>query len=242
MQLEQASTSRHWINNRYTLIYCIFTTSKPFDPHEFRQHSSIAGKRWTSRTSLMARIWPLLFFTFLSFLRKYLRAHKPTSRRQKNHTKATKAIIRGSRHGHAMRARHWPELGLGADLVGGPELHAVDLGVLIAGGRQRATHHLVLMELRARNQSHKSGRAQQPRRQEKTRGGSRGGGEGGGAEEKLTLWATISATSRGRRRRRRRGDLKPKSGEDGGRQERGGGSGGYLSDGARKRNPSGPGR
>jgi len=39
-----------------------------------------------------------------------------------------------------------PELGLGADLVGGPELHSVDLGVLIAGGRQRAAHHLVLME------------------------------------------------------------------------------------------------
>ena len=40
-----------------------------------------------------------------------------------------------------------PELALGADLVGGPELHAVDLGVLIAGRRQRAPHHLVLMEL-----------------------------------------------------------------------------------------------
>jgi len=39
-----------------------------------------------------------------------------------------------------------PELGFGADLVGSPQLHPVDLGVLISGGWQRATHHLVLME------------------------------------------------------------------------------------------------
>jgi hypothetical protein len=43
-----------------------------------------------------------------------------------------------------------PELALGADLIGGPELHAIDLGMLVAGRRQRATHHLILMELHKR--------------------------------------------------------------------------------------------
>jgi hypothetical protein len=100
---------------------------------------------WTSCTSLMASICPLLFFTFLSFLRKYLRKNKqdPSSEIR------TEKAIGESWHRHE-RVRHWPELGLGANLVGGPELHTVDLGVLIAGGWQSATHHLVLMELRSK--------------------------------------------------------------------------------------------
>lgn len=40
-----------------------------------------------------------------------------------------------------------PELRFGANLVRRPELHPVDLGVLVAFRRKSSTHHLVLMEL-----------------------------------------------------------------------------------------------
>jgi len=39
-----------------------------------------------------------------------------------------------------------PELGLGSDLVGCPELHAVNLGLLIGRRRQAPPDHLVLVE------------------------------------------------------------------------------------------------
>jgi hypothetical protein len=41
-----------------------------------------------------------------------------------------------------------PELGLGADFIGGPQLHTVDLGLLISGSGQSPPNHLVLMKLR----------------------------------------------------------------------------------------------
>jgi len=40
-----------------------------------------------------------------------------------------------------------PELGLGANLIGGPELHSVDLGVLIWFRRKSPPNHLVLVKL-----------------------------------------------------------------------------------------------
>ena len=97
---------------------------------------------------MMARIWPLLFLTFLSFLRKYLRTGKSrtlVANPDRGTKKASDKEIWRKRGDDGS-----PELALGANLVGGPELHTVDLGVLIAGGRQSATHHLVLMELRSK--------------------------------------------------------------------------------------------
>lgn len=43
--------------------------------------------------------------------------------------------------------RKLPEFGLGADLVGRPQLHTVDLRVLICLRRQSSSDHLVLVEL-----------------------------------------------------------------------------------------------
>ena len=40
-----------------------------------------------------------------------------------------------------------PELGLGVDLAGGPELHAVDPGMLLGRRRQAPPDNLVLVEL-----------------------------------------------------------------------------------------------
>lgn len=40
-----------------------------------------------------------------------------------------------------------PELGFRADLVGRPQLHPVDLGMLIGRRRECSPHHLILMEL-----------------------------------------------------------------------------------------------
>ena len=108
----------------------------------------------------MARIWPLLFLTFFSFLRKYLRTGKSRTLVANPDRRGTKKAfdeeIRRKRGDDGS-----PELAFGADLVGGPELHAVDLGVLIARRRKRTPHHLVLMELHARdsreiNQTHGS--------------------------------------------------------------------------------------
>ena len=106
---------------------------------------------------MMARIWPLLFLTFLSFLRKYLRTGKSrtlVANPDRGTKKASDKEIWRKRGDDGS-----PELALGANLVGGPELHAVDLGVLIARRRKRTPHHLVLMELHAResreiNQTH----------------------------------------------------------------------------------------
>jgi hypothetical protein len=99
----------------------------------------------------------------LSFLRKYLHANRSSMKPQietppNEHANMT--------HGSG---GDWPELGLGADLVGGPELHAVDLRLLIAGGRQRATDHLVLVELRAWTKQREKRRGQ-TRREGRRRG------------------------------------------------------------------------
>ena len=44
-----------------------------------------------------------------------------------------------------------PELGLGTDLIGGPELHSVNLGMLIGFGWKSSPDNLVLMELFPQN-------------------------------------------------------------------------------------------
>jgi hypothetical protein len=96
------------------------------------------------RTSLMASTCPLLFFTFFSFLRKYLHVHKNYTL-ENWHPRRTNLL---KNEIYKMRCDEVsPELALGTDLVGGPELHPVDLGMFIAGRRQGTTHHLVLMEL-----------------------------------------------------------------------------------------------
>lgn len=41
-----------------------------------------------------------------------------------------------------------PEFGFRPDLVGGPELHPVDLGMFICLRRETSPHHLILMELK----------------------------------------------------------------------------------------------
>jgi hypothetical protein len=110
----------------------------------------IAEAKYKMCTSLMASTCPLLFFTFFSFLRKYLHAPKNSTLengnpRRTNISRLTKIFTKRSED-------DLPELALGSDLVGGPQLHAVDLGMLIAGRRQRTTHHLVLMELHKREQ------------------------------------------------------------------------------------------
>ena len=101
---------------------------------------------------MIASIWPLLFLTFLSFLRKYLYTHTHTNARENNHreyrTRNDPSDITRRRGDRS------PELALGANLVGCPELHAVDLGLLITGRRQRATDHLVLMELHTHTHTH----------------------------------------------------------------------------------------
>jgi hypothetical protein len=106
----------------------------------------IAEAKYEMHTLLMASTCTLLFFTFFSFLRKYLHVHrnrtlqiqdKPPFSRLEIHTKCRNEAL--------------PELALGADLVGGPKVHAVDHGMLIAGHRQCTTHHLVLMELHKRD-------------------------------------------------------------------------------------------
>jgi hypothetical protein len=96
----------------------------------------------------MARTWPLLFLTFFNFLKKYLRTHNNSTLIDDPHRKwGENNPSTRKPEGIARIDGGSPELALGADLVGGPELHAVDLGVLIAGRRERAPHHLVLMEL-----------------------------------------------------------------------------------------------
>jgi len=39
-----------------------------------------------------------------------------------------------------------PELGFGPNLIGGPEFHAEDLGMLLGLRRESSSHNLVLME------------------------------------------------------------------------------------------------
>lgn len=49
-----------------------------------------------------------------------------------------------------------PELGFGTDLIGGPELHTVDLGMLIFFRWEGSSYHLVLMKLFTQSKTHHS--------------------------------------------------------------------------------------
>lgn len=119
-------------------------------------------------TSLIARIWPLAFFTRLSFLRKYLRniANAMSSRR---HHLAPKAAVSSPmkmpRMIRYMQKAILPELALGLYGVLGPDLHAINDRAGLALCRQMAAHHLVLMKLeealRGRREKVKGGSSMQ---------------------------------------------------------------------------------
>jgi hypothetical protein len=156
----------------------------------------------------MASIWPLLFFTFLSFLRKYLPANKRDAIVRNPHRKSNYRILASARECTALtrtwtwrEPRWWPRASCG-----------ISWGAHRSGSAARdpppgtdgtAAPKRITEEIR---RSAKPGTANT--RWIKTRGG---GEDGGG---RLTLWATISANSRGRRGGE--GLLKPNR-EDGGR-------------------------
>ena len=130
-------------------------------PHQQRSgcspathHCSVLNACWAHRsrplTSLVARICPFIFFTFLSFLRKYL---QETLRRQQNTYVQQVRALRGSAEAkgesltRTSQTRASPELRPRAYRVCCPKLHPVHcrLGLLLC--RQVAAHHLVLVVL-----------------------------------------------------------------------------------------------
>ena len=74
----------------------------------------------------------------------------------------TKKIIHGAKHyiNHVRkikllkRNKTLPELGLGENLIGGPKLHLIDLGVLIWLRGKSSPNHLVLVKLQTHITKH----------------------------------------------------------------------------------------
>lgn len=103
----------------------------------------------------MARTWPLLFFTFFNFLRKYLNQLFDQTTNIKIHKEIKHHLnikhTEKQKQKNKKKKKKIPKLGLGPDLVGSPKLHPINLRMLIRRRGQRPPDYLILVKLRHKN-------------------------------------------------------------------------------------------